>query len=155
MSKNIQDETIYFAIFAIFIIPFLTLIFLRSFSTSFFAILPVVYGLLASMSVLSLLGIGLNAPAVIAALVVIGLDIDYGIFAIYIATGKLGSEAKRAVFLSAATTVAGSAGLVFASHPILKTVGITLATGVTMGYITAIVLVPTLLFLRKRTENKK
>ncbi len=149
LSENIKKETVYFVIFAIIIIPFLTMLFLRSISKSIFAMLPVFCGLLASTAMLKLSGAGLNAPAIIAGLVVIGLNIDYGIFAVYIALGKLDSEAKRALFLSAATTIAGAFGLLFASHPILKTVGITLATGVFVGYITAIFALPALLKLLK------
>jgi predicted RND superfamily exporter protein len=86
--------------------------------------------------------VSFNAPAVIAALVVVGLNIDYGIFMVYTAKAELYPETLRATFLSAFTTVAGAASLLLAKHPVLYSIGFTLVSGLAFGCLAAILIVP-------------
>ncbi len=51
---------------------------------------------------------------------------------------------RSAISLSAGTTLIGSAALLFAHHPALFSVGITLVGGIAAGYAASMLLVPAL-----------
>jgi uncharacterized protein len=79
-----------------------------------------------------------------AGIVVFGLSIDYSFVMMHSYRHRLSGVTRLAVHLSAITTVVGTAALLFAQHPALFTIGVTLTIGVTAGYIAAMLVIPAL-----------
>lgn len=117
---------------------------LRSVRTAVIALVPAVTGVIWLAGAVSLLGMKLNVTNLIAGIVVVGLCIDYGIFVAYACAGRLDAGAVTSVSLSAATTVVGAGALLFARHPALFSIGVTLVAGVFAGYLAAVLVVPSL-----------
>jgi len=124
------------------LIVILTILLLKSIRLTLLALLPVVTSIFMIIGGFSLLGYSLNAPSMIAVLVVVGLCIDYGVFMVYDCKFKLEAGTFLAVTLSAATTIAGGSVLLLATHPVLFYVGVTMAIGIFSGYLTAAFVVP-------------
>ncbi len=155
LSISVQQEIIYLALIAAVLIPLLTGLLLRDLRLSLIALVPVIFGILALLGLLPLFGVKMNAPAIIASMVVVGLSVDYGIFMAYSSKYVLRVGTRLAVFLSAFTTIIGAGALLFADHPVFFTIGATLVTGVLGGYIASILVVPALFrtFYLKQTET--
>jgi predicted exporter len=106
---------------------------------------PPLAGILAMAAVLPLAGRSLDIASLIAAILVLGLSIDYGIFMAHACReGDGGGTVPFAITLSAATTAIGAAVLLFARHPVLFSIGLSLSTGVLAGYVVAVVVTPAL-----------
>lgn len=155
LSISVQQEIIYLALIAAVLIPLLTGLLLRDIRLSLIALVPVIFGILALLGLLPLFGVKMNAPAIIAGMVVVGLCVDYGIFMAYSSRYVLRIGTRLAVFLSAFTTIIGAGALLFADHPVFFTIGATLVTGVLGGYIASVLVVPALYrtFYLKQTET--
>ncbi|MDP8266450.1 MAG: MMPL family transporter [Candidatus Aceula meridiana] len=124
------------------LIVILTILLLKSIRLTLLALLPVVTSIFMIIGGFSLLGYSLNAPSMIAILVVAGLCIDYGVFMVYDCKFKLEARTFLAVTLSAATTIAGGSVLLLATHPVLFYVGVTMAIGIFSGYLAAAFVIP-------------
>ena len=153
ISESIGSEIIYLAIIAGIIIPLLACFFLRDIKLSLISLVPVLSSIAAILGILPLMGMPMNAPSVIACMVVTGLAIDYGIFMVYTCSHNLKTGTYTAVTLSAATTLIGAGVLVFAKHPMLFSIGVTLVTGVFAGFIASIIVIPALFRLRAQKRN--
>lgn len=150
LNRSVTSEIGFLASIAASFIPLLTFLLLRNPLRSILALVPVVTSLAVVLGVLNLLGLSLNAPSLIATLVVLGLSIDYGIFMVYACHFRHHAGTPVAVTLSAWTTLIGAGVLVFAQHPLLFYIGVTLVSGVTAGYLTANLVVPPLYRLTTR-----
>ncbi len=106
------------------------------------ALTPALAAVPALLAALTLLQVPLNVVSLIAAIVVTGLCIDYGIFYSYACMYRLDADTPVAVALSAGTTLAGAGALLFANHPALFSIGLTLVCGVSAGYLTARLVIP-------------
>ncbi len=155
LSISVQQEIVYLALIAAVMIPLLTGLLLRDLKLSLIALVPVIFGILALIGLLPLFGVMMNAPAIIAGMVVVGLSVDYGIFMAYSSKYDLRVGTRFAVFLSALTTIIGAGALLFADHPVFFTIGATLVTGVLGGYMASVLVVPALFrtLYSKQTEN--
>jgi predicted RND superfamily exporter protein len=142
LSRSVWSEIVYLAAIAALLIPALACLLLRNVRLTVLALVPVVSGITAALGVLPVLGLSLTAPSVIAAMVVVGLCIDYGIFMVYACHHDLKTGTPTAVTLSAATTSIGAGALLFAQHPILFAIGVTMVTGVLAGYVSSLWAVP-------------
>jgi predicted exporter len=125
---------------------------LKNIRMTLIALAPACAGVMGMLAVMGLLQIDMNVVNLIAAIVVTGLCIDYGIFYTYAHVRDLDSGTPEAVTLSAGTTMIGAGALLFAQHPALFSIGLTLVSGVLAGYLTALLAVPALcrIFLGKR-----
>ncbi len=144
LSESIASEVRYISAIALVLIACIITILVRSIRMSVAALLPAAVGLLWLFAVMALSGLTLNIANLIAGIVVIGLCIDYGIFMVHglnAGPGVLAST-KRAITLSAVTTLMGAGVLIFASHPALFSIGLTLVIGVTAGFLCAVLAVP-------------
>jgi predicted exporter len=94
--------------------------------------------------ILPLLGMPLTAASIVAAMVVVGLCIDYGIFMVHAGLQRLQCGTSLSVTLSALTTLVGAGSLLLARHPVMYAIGITLVFGVASGYVCAVCVVPAL-----------
>ena len=82
-------------------------------------------------------------PAAAFALILLtGLAIDYGIYAVSQLRHPEKISARGSVFLSAATTVAGAGALVFSKHPALFGTGVVLSIGIALACLAGLYLVP-------------
>ncbi len=144
LSDSISSEIIYLSAIAALFIPFLTLILLKDLRLTILALIPVFTGIAASLGILPVLGLTLNAPTIIAIMVVTGLCIDYGIFMAYTCRYHFKTGTGISVFLSALTTLIGAGVLLFARHPVLFSIGTTLFSGVLAGYMASIAAVPSM-----------
>ncbi len=144
ISGALSSEVKLFAAIATIFIVLLTFLFLRNVKKSVLALVPVITNVFMLSGVMSLFGLSLNIANLIAAIVSMGLCIDYGIFMTYGYEHELKRSAALAVAISAVTTVIGAGVLLFARHPALFSIGITLVTGVTAGYISSILVIPSL-----------
>ena len=84
-------------------------------------------------------------PAAAFALILLtGLAIDYGIYAVSQLRHPDQISIRGSIFLSAATTVAGAGALVFSKHPALFGTGVVLSVGITLACLSGLFLVPML-----------
>jgi predicted exporter len=114
---------------------------LRRLSQVVLTLLPTVTGLEVMLAIMVLLGLRVNMFNVAALVLVTGLSIDFGVFAVY-----RGREQDRtqdlAVATSALTTVGGFGALSLAHHPAMFSLGITVVLGLIPALICALVVVP-------------
>ncbi|WP_455382162.1 hypothetical protein [Salinispira pacifica] len=144
LSRSVASEIVYLAAIAALLIPLLACLLLRDFRLTVLALVPVVTGVTAVLGMIPVLGMSLTAPSVISAMVVVGLCIDYGIFVVYDCHHDLRAGTHTAVTLSAVTTLIGTAALLLARHPVLFSIGVTMVTGVLGGYLSSMLVVPSL-----------
>jgi predicted exporter len=144
ISESISSEVKLFAMIATILIIILTFLFLKSLKKSLLALVPVATSVLILLGFMSLTGLSLNIANMIAGIVAMGLCIDYGIFMTYRYRHELKRSAVQAVSISAITTLIGAGVLLFAKHPALYSIGITLVVGVAAGFISSIIVIPAL-----------
>ncbi len=153
ISEVVSQEAIFLSIIAGCFILFLTFMLLQSIKLALISLIVPLTSVMAILAISGFSSKALNASSLIAAIVVIGLSIDYGIFMVYDLHHKLKANTPLAVTLSAVTTLLGVGVLLFAQHPILLSIGRVLVTGVLCGYLTAFFVVPALFRLFYTSEN--
>ena len=126
------------------------LVIMRRWGDAALLLLPAVAGLSVTLALLAITSLALNLASIIAMIAVIGLCVDYGAFVIHSWTrpDTMLLNGVASVHLAALTTLIGAGSLLFAQHPALFTVGITLFTGVLAGYLTTILILPGICHLR-------
>ena len=124
--------------------------FFRSAALTFLAAVPAVTAMAVLGAVFALCGTALNLIVCFTGIMLAGLTIDYGIFAVYAAKEGRGSTLPAAMGISAATTVFGAAALLFSSHPVLFHTGFALVVGVSVACAAGLLVVPALWTLFKR-----
>lgn len=144
VSHAAMSELLLLAIVGIGATVLLTVLLLRSLRLSVLALVPVMGGLAAVAGAVPALGLSLNIPSIIASLVVVSIVSDYGMFVVYNCCYRYATGTQAAVSLAAASTLIGAGALLFARHPTLFAVGVTLVTGVLAGYLTSIFVIPPL-----------
>jgi len=154
LSKSVSSEIILLSGIAAIMIPLLTCLLLKNIKMTALALIPVITGTTAVMCIIPIFGLSLNAPILIAAMVVLGLCIDYGIFMVYTCSRNLKTGTRMAVSLSAITTLIGAGVLLFANHPVLFSIGATIVSGVLFGYISSIIVIPSFYRLWIKNTNQ-
>ena len=144
LSQAIWSETVFISVIAAILITISTWLLLKKIRLVLLALIPVITAIILLLGILPLLGLYLNAPSIIAGMVVMGLSIDYGIFMVYASRYNYNTGTRTAVSLSALTTLIGAGVLLFAQHPVLFSIGVTLVTGVLVGYLSSMLIVPPL-----------
>jgi len=144
VSRALTKELVFLLLLAIFATVAITFLLLRSIKLSILAMVPVVTSLAIISGVISLAGLSLNMPSIISGMVVVGIVSDYGMFVVYYCKNKFQTGTYLAVTFAAATTLIGAGVLLFAQHPILFSVGLTLVAGVLSGYLSSLLIIPPL-----------
>ncbi len=144
VSKAFTSELALLAFLAVFLTVALTFLLLKNMRLFLLAMVPIVTSLALIIGVLPLVGLSLNTPSIIAAMVIIGVVSDYGMFVVYYCKYKYKTGTYLAVTFAALTTLIGAGVLLFAKHPILFSIGVTLVTGVMAGYISSLLIIPPL-----------
>jgi predicted exporter len=117
---------------------------IRDFRFSCLALLPAAVGGLWLLGLMGWLGYAFTIGNLMAGIVVLGLCIDYGVLMVHGFRHGETRGPRTAVTMSAVTTVVGTGVLLFARHPVLFSVGLTLTVGVIAGYVAAILVLPSL-----------
>jgi predicted exporter len=121
----------------------------RSVIKSLIIMLPVLTGLVAMLAVLEMMSLSMSVVTVVSSIIVLALTSDYGVFALYAWEGRetMLGQGMASVHLSFFTTLAGTGVMIFAKHPALFLVGVSLTSGLVAGYLTAVFVIPGLCFL--------
>jgi predicted RND superfamily exporter protein len=117
--------------------------------------LPALVGLICMLAALSICGFSMNMVTVVAAIAVLALASDYGVFAVYAWDNKepLIGQGMASIHLCAFTTAVGTAALLFAHHPALLLVGVSLTSGLVGGYTTGLFVIPGLMSIMERWRS--
>jgi preprotein translocase subunit SecF len=146
ISESVMSDMKKMTLMAGAAIVLLTVLFLRSPALVAGALVPVVTSTLWLAGGVSALGLKLNVANLVAFIVVMGLCVDYGIFMAHRSRRPEGEKARQgtvlAVTLSALSSLIGAGVLIFADHPALFSIGITLVIGLGSGYLSSVFVVP-------------
>ncbi|MCK5681001.1 MMPL family transporter, partial [bacterium] len=150
ISGAIKVDLKQFIILALVIVSLILLILLRNFYQVLLALLPVLAGLLSMFGIMGFLGISFNLFNLVAAILIIGVGVDYGIFMVYRLLRGRDQATEKAVLVSGLTTLAGFGVLVLARHPALNSIGLTVLLGVGGALPTVLWVLPALVGIRKK-----
>ncbi len=129
---------------AVILLVLLTYLCLQNIRGTIIALVPVATSMVWLFGLMTLFDLSLNGANLIACVILSGLCADYGIFMVYEFRGDLDIGTDLAVALAALTTIIGAGSLVFAKHPALFSVGITMFIGISTGYMASVFVVPQL-----------
>lgn len=152
LSELVFDEIFKLSRWALGFIIIIAFVLLRNVRKTLLAMLPVLTAVMFMGAVLGITGIGITAITVVAALIVLGLAVDYGIFVVYHELSPLAAISNKAVTLSFITTVIGAGSLLWAKHPVMYSIGITLVSGVFAAYLSSIIVIPALSYMTQRSK---
>jgi predicted exporter len=144
ISQAIADDFLHFILTASVVVCLCLGLLFRNIKMILLALIPVVSGVLFMVGVMGALGMAFNLINVIAAILIIGLGVDYGIFMVNKLSNGTGRSTERAVCVSGLTTLAGFGALVLARHPALHSIGVTVLLGITAAVPSALLVIPAL-----------
>ncbi len=144
LAHDYTREFIRTSLIALVLVLGVSFVMLKNLRMTLIVLAPAAAGVMGVVSVSSLLGRPLNVMNLLSGIIVIGLCIDYGIFYVHAYAHSLNLGTRTAISLSAGTTLIGVGALMFARHPALFSVGLTLMCGITAGYVTSMLVVPAL-----------
>ncbi|MBI5056064.1 MAG: hypothetical protein HZB61_05570 [Nitrospirae bacterium] len=108
------------------------------------ALVPSLTSIIWLFGLMALFGLSINAANMIAGVLVIGLNSDYGIFMTFRSRKEMNTGTVMAITLCTITTLIGVGVLIFAKHPALSSVGITMVIGLGAGFFSSVMVVPKL-----------
>ena len=127
---------------ALVIILLLTWLTFRSGKKLLLALLPVLLTLRWLTAIFAYFGHPITLMTAIGGVLLVGLAIDYGVFAVQWLDEGSDSTIPQAMRLSAATTIFTTGILLFSDHPVLFDLGLVLSLGITLAYLIAKHIVP-------------
>ncbi len=144
LSDTVTEEVTKISTAALIMMLGVSLVLMGDFRKMLTAWFPALCGVSWLFAFMGGFGHTLNLANMIAGIVVIGLCIDYGVFMTH---GRSRGDSvmistRNAVILSAVSTLIGAGVLIFASHPALFSVGVTLVVGISAGAVSALIGVP-------------
>jgi predicted exporter len=141
LQQSLEGDFWRFLLGAMGIVVFILAALLRRPTPVVLTLLPAVTGLEVMLAIMVLWGLRINMFNVAALVLVIGLSIDFGVFAVYRSREHSRTQ-DLAVTTSALTTVGGFGALSLAHHPALFSLGITVVLGLIPALLCALVVVP-------------
>ena len=108
------------------------------------ALVPVLFAWTCAAGTAYLTGFRATPAAAFAAVLLTGLAVDYGIYAVCQSRNPGSFDIRDPLLLSAATTIAGSGALLFSHHPVLFGTGAVLTPGILAACLSGVYLVPRL-----------
>ena len=140
---------------ALLLVTLCTLLLSSSWRAALLSLTPAAAGLLWGLGVPAAMGSPLNLCHLTAAVVVFGLCVNYGIYMTHAMANDGVANGKTAIVLSAAAACVGAGVLLFATHPVLHAIGVTLTSGILVGFATSYWAMPALAALRtRRTDHQ-
>jgi len=102
------------------------------------------------------MSLSINVVSVVAAILVLALGSDYGVFSEYAWDGRepLLGQGMASVLLSFLTTLAGAGAMLLALHPALHLAGVSMTSGLVAAYLTAFIMIPGINFLRDNWKRR-
>ncbi len=143
------------AVITAVLVVLFTFLYLRNFREVVISFVPVVTGLVWLFGIMSLSGVSFNLSTLITGITLMSICVDYGIFMVYRCRHNLKTGIVMGVALSALTTIIGTGVLIFAKHPALFYVGLTMTIGVGSGYLSSLLVVPYLYRITMPSEKGK
>jgi predicted exporter len=119
------------------------------------ALMPPLTSIIWLFGLMAIFGLTINAANMIAGVLAIGLSSDYGIFMTYRSRDKINTGTIMAIALCTVTTLIGAGVLVFAKHPALSSVGMTMVIAVGAGFFSSVMVVPKLYELTANVKKGK
>ena len=144
ISRTVKAEFVRLALLAFAVIALFVFLLIRDPLLSCIALVPVFSAVLAIPAVLWLCHMSLNAVVLMSGIIIIGLCVDFGIFVVEHCRHDHDTDTYRAVTYSVLTTIVGGVALLCAKHPVMFSVGMTLTVGITVGYVSSFVVIPSL-----------
>ncbi|MBR4673656.1 MAG: hypothetical protein IKP00_04255 [Victivallales bacterium] len=111
----------------------------------FIIAMPGATALLIGGGLAAAFGYKLTLVSLFSLVMLTGLVLDYGIFALHIAQSKERTSVTASLVLSATTTVLTTGALLASKHPVLFHTGMVLSVGILLTSLTALFIVPSLL----------
>lgn len=108
------------------------------------ALVPVLFAWAFAAGAACLTGFRATPAAAFAAILLTGLAVDYGIYAVCQSRNPGSFDTRDSLLLSAATTIAGAGALLFSRHPVLFGTGAVLTPGILAACLSGVYLVPLL-----------
>ena len=154
IRKAVGYDFIRFIVGAVLVIALLLIPLFRNLKKVLLSMVPVVTGMIFMFGTMGLLNISFNIFNIISTILIIGLGIDYGIFMVCKCSEDYEHDTDTAVLLSGLTTITGFGALVFAQHPALYSIGLTVLLGIGAAIPSAIYVIPAVYnFLSKGKQN--
>jgi predicted exporter len=156
-AKSAVSETnLLVSISVVFIVGSLLLL-TRSAIKSLIMMLPAITGIIGMLAVMAMMSMTISVITVVAGIFVLALASDYGIFAVFAwdRGESLFGQGMASVHLSSVTTLVGSGALLLALHPATFLVGVSLTSGLLVGYLTAFLVIPGICFLLERRKQRR
>lgn len=157
MKKGYQDAACY----ALGIVFILLMLDLRSLTDTFFALLPVVLGIVCTFGIMGYFNIPLNAANLIVLPLILGIGIDDGVHIMHDfhnsykgGTYRISSSTSMSVILTSLTTILSFGTLMLAEHRGLQSLGMVLAIGTTCCWLASLLVLPSLLNLFFSSGNQ-
>jgi uncharacterized protein len=147
ISREIVRNLTSYVMVALSVIVLMLIVLFRDIRKTAYALIPVVTGLVFMLGAMAWLDITFNIFNIVAAILVIGLAVDFGIFMVYRVTEGHDLTTDLAVLLGGLTTVAGVGMLVLARHPALHSIGTTVLLGLGGAIPSALLVIPALYFM--------
>jgi len=134
-----------------FIVLVVLLLRYRNFSRTLLAFLPAALGAASTLGLFGLLGVEVNVASAVSLLVVLGMGVDYGIFAVD-SRDRAGSQGATlsSLLVSCVTSVFVFGILALSEQPVLRAIGLTTGVGVML----ALTLSPITLALARPQEPR-
>ncbi len=146
--KNIFLEIALITSIGLVLVVFL---FFLDWQLSLAVLAPIAFALVSTLGTLKIIGHPLDIPGIMLWIVIMGMGIDYAIY--YVCTYQRYPDEshpamhtiKLAMFLAAATTLIGFGVLAFASHALLRSIGLVSLLGIGYSLIGAYFILPVLM----------
>jgi uncharacterized protein len=143
MIRNaIGHDFVRFIIGAFVLIVLMLIILFRDTKKVLLSLVPVVTGMVFMFGVMSMLKISFNIFNIISSIVVIGEGVDFGIFMVTRSSGDYSHDTDTTVLLSGFTSITGFGALIFARHPALHSIGLTVLLGIVAAIPAALYVIP-------------
>ena len=153
IRKTVGSDFIRFIFGALLVILVLLIPLFRDFKKVLLSMVPVATGIIFMFGIMGFFDISFNIFNVISSILIIGLGIDYGIFMVCRCSEDYEHDTDTAVLLSGLTTITGFGALVFAQHPALYSIGLTVLLGIGAAIPSSIYVIPALYRYMNRDSN--
>ena len=157
LADSISAQVVRISVIGLALILVITFALMGNLRLTLAALLPPATSVMWMCGIMGLAGMSFNIANMMAGIVVFGLCMEYGIFMAHAhQEGEdLAIPTRHAMSLTAGTTLLGAAVLLFAHHPALFSIGLTLVIGLVSGYLAALLGVPGLCALLKIRAGEK
>lgn len=147
---------------AVLVVGVYLLVHFRSVNDAMLALLPTCFSLACVLGVMELTGQRLNLVNIVAIPLLIGIDVDYGIFLVGIARSRSSHDdlaarlatSCQAILLCALTTLLGFGSIYFTSIPAIQSLGLAVSAGVIGCAIGSIFLLTPILLAGRENEHR-